>query len=273
MRKIRLICLVLGAGILLAAVLAVNLCGSAAPTPEVIALDVGEGSATLIRTEAGCILIDAGPEDSQNRLCERLYRLGVRSLALVIFTHPDEDHIGGGDGILRRFPTEEIWTNGEAADSDSYAALLRAAKTVPVRAVTAGERRTVGEASVTVLSPDAGLAGSENENSLVLSVELAGHRLLIMGDAGEETENRLLNLTAGTDSLRADILFAGHHGANGSCGAEFLAAVAPEQIIISCGAENPYGHPDGRALERMRAVCGDIRRTDLAGDIHLDFSE
>lgn len=101
----------------------------------------------------------------------------------------------------------------------------------------------------------------------------AGHRLLIMGDAGEETENRLLNLTAGTDSLRADILFAGHHGANGSCGAEFLAAVAPEQIIISCGADNPYGHPDGRALERMRAVCGDIRRTDLAGDIHLDFSE
>ncbi len=273
MRKIRLICLVLGAAILLAAVLAVNLCGSAAPTPEVIALDVGEGSATLIRTDAGDILIDAGPEDAQNRLCERLHRLGVRSLALVIFTHPDEDHIGGGDGILRHFPTEEIWTNGEAADSDSYAALLRAAETVPMRTVTAGERRTVGKATVTVLSPDADVAGSENENSLVLAVELAGRRLLMMGDAGEETENRLLNLTAGTDSLRADVLFAGHHGSDSACSAAFLAAVAPEQIVISCGADNPYGHPDGRALERMRAVCGDIRRTDLEGDIHLDFSE
>lgn len=242
---------------------------------EVVFLDVGEGSATLIRTEAGCILVDAGPESTQETLVEHLKQLGVRELALAVFTHPDEDHIGGADGILRAFPTREVWTNGEPAESDSYDAFLRAveAEQVPVRSVSADAHWESGDLAVTVLSPAAALAGtqSENENGLVLLVEAAGKRILLMGDAGQETETRLLAELP--DSLHADILLAGHHGSNSAGSEAFLAAVAPETIVISCGAGNAYGHPDGRALERMQAVCGDIRRTDLLGDIRIGLSE
>lgn len=273
MRKGRIIGIAAGAAVLLAVLLVCNLRERRAPVPEVIALDVGEGSATLIRTSGGCILIDAGSEDRQAMLCERLRSLGVRQLELLILTHPDEDHIGGADGVLRTFPVREIWTNGERAESDSYDTLLRAAENVPMRTVSAGEVRAVGEATVCVLSPDGTVGEEENENGLVLMVTVRDTRLLLMGDAGEATEARLLEAAAGDGSLRADILFAGHHGSNSACSAAFLSAVAPREIVISCGADNPYGHPDGRALERMRAVCGSIRRTDREGDIHLDLSE
>lgn len=241
-------------------------------TPEVVFLNVGEGNAALIRTAAGDILIDAGPEDSQAMLCERLRQLGVRELALLILTHPDEDHIGGADGVLQAFPVQEIWTNGETADTDSYDALLRAAGSHSIRTVTAGERWTVGNAAITVLSPTAEAAGSENENGLVLLAEAAGTRLLLMGDAGQETEARLLR-QAGQVNLQADILLAGHHGSDSASGEAFLAAVAPRQIVISCGAGNAYGHPDGRALARMQAVCDRIRRTDLEGEVHIQLGE
>ena len=71
------------------------------------------------------------------------------------------------------------------------------------------------------------------------------------------------------DDLRADVLIAGHHGSDSASSAEFLAAVSPNEIVISCGAGNEYGHPDGRALKRMRAVCDTIRRTDLEGDVRI----
>lgn len=239
--------------------------------PALVCLDVGEGSATLIRTSAGDLLIDTGPEDAQAALCERLHQLGVRSLALLILTHPDEDHIGGADGILQGFPVQEIWTNGEATESDSYRALLRAAEAVPIRVVCRNARATVGEAELCVLSPEADSLDTGNENGLVLRLTIGTTRILIMGDSGQSTEKRLLEQN-GAEGLRAELLLAGHHGSNTASDSAFLQAVAPEQIVISCGKGNAYGHPDGRALERMRAVCDRIRRTDVEGEIRIALS-
>ena len=267
MRKKRIAALA-AAILLAAAALICQLTDHTAPVPEVVVLDVGEGSATLIRTDAGNILIDAGPESSQEILCEKLRRMGVRRFELVAFTHPDEDHIGGGDAILRAFPVREIWTNGVPDANDSYDTLLRAAEAVPMRGVSAGETITVGSAVLTVLSPETRRAEDGNEGSLVLMLEISGTRILIEGDAGQSTEVKLLE-RLGADALRADYLIAGHHGSNSASGTEFLEAVSPREIIISCGAGNDYGHPDGRALARMRSVCDDIRRTDLDGDIRI----
>lgn len=262
------------AAVLLAVCLLVSLssgCLTDRSAPELIVLDVGEGSAALIRTAAGDVLIDAGPESEQERLVAHLRGLGVERLELLILSHPDEDHIGGADGILCALSVGEILTNGETAENDSYAALLRAAAEVPIRAVSAGERLTLGDAVLTVLSPTSEEPSStENENSLVLLVEVAGVRILLMGDAGNETERRLL---ADPERLRSDVLVVGHHGANGSSSAELLAAVAPRTAVISCGAGNSYGHPDGRLLARLAAVGAEIRRTDTEGDIRIALTE
>lgn len=239
--------------------------------PELVCMDVGEGSATLIRTSDGDLLIDAGPENDQATLCERLRQLGVRSLALLILTHPDEDHIGGADGILRHFSVQEIWTNGEIADSDSYRTFLRAAAEIPIREVCRGTRATIGEAEICVLSPTADSQTAGNENGLVLRLTVGATRILIMGDSGCSTEEMLLE-QLGAEELRAEILLAGHHGSNTASSSHFLQAVAPEQIMISCGKGNAYGHPDGRALARMQAICDRIRRTDVEGEIHITLS-
>jgi len=91
---------------------------SKSPILEMICLDVGQGSSTLVRTAEGDILVDAGSEDSQDELCRKLRALGVERLSLLILTHPDEDHIGGADGVLEHFETDVIWTNGAIAEND-----------------------------------------------------------------------------------------------------------------------------------------------------------
>ena len=54
---------------------------------EIRFLDVGQADAILIRTSVGDVLIDAGSNDSQVALCNRLAQLGVERLALAVFTH------------------------------------------------------------------------------------------------------------------------------------------------------------------------------------------
>ena len=241
-----------------------------APLLEVICLDVGQGNSTLLRTGEGDVLIDAGPEAAQDALVRRLHALGVERFALVILTHPDEDHIGGADGVLREFPAERVWVNGAAEQNESSIrlddALLRAG--AAPEAVGAGDAVRLGEAVLTVLFPLRGQAEAGNEGSLVLKLHCGAFSMLVMGDAGGETEEWLLEHYDPVQ-LRASLLHVGHHGSNGSSGADFLRAVAPECAVISCGAANSYGHPDGRTLARLEAEGITVRRTDLEGEIRI----
>ena len=91
---------------------------------EVRILDVGQGDAALIRTGAHCLLIDAGANGAEETLCSTLRALGVRRLDAVIFTHPDEDHIGGGDLVLAQFPVGTIYIAPVDCDESSCHRLL-----------------------------------------------------------------------------------------------------------------------------------------------------
>lgn len=238
---------------------------------EIVCLDVGQGNSTLLRTGEGDILIDAGSESSQEQLCSRLRELGVESVALLVLTHPDEDHIGGGDGVLRQFSVDEVWLNGTEAGNESFFRLkdeLLRTDTVE-KTVAAGDFIMLGRTVVTVLSPSAGGAADGNEGSLVLSVRCGDFFMLLMGDAGEQTEEWLLQ-TYGVAQLRADVLHVGHHGSSSASHQAFLQTVAPKAAVISCKAGNPYGHPDGRTLAGLKHVGAKIYRTDLLGEIQLD---
>ncbi len=239
------------------------------PLLELICLDVGQGSATLLRTPEGDILVDAGTEAGQSDLCLLLDSLGVEKLSLLILTHPDEDHIGGADGILERFETELVWLNGESGENDSYRRLTDTLteRNVPAKTVEASDGAVFGELYVTVLSPFSDEAvGSENDGSVVLLLRCASFGALLMGDASERTELKLLE-AYGAAHLDVDVLLVGHHGSNDSSCSEFLDAVQPKYAMISCGAGNSYGHPDGRTLARLESVGAEVLRTDLQGKI------
>ncbi len=259
----------------LCALLLLNGCRKStdAPILEMICLGVGQGSATLLRTAEGDILIDAGRESGQDELCRRLAELGVERLALLILTHPDEDHIGGADGILEQLTIDDVWTNGDVAENESYESLVRTAREreISLKTVRAGEEITLGEMHLSVLSPFGELSGEENEDSLVLLLRCRSFGALLMGDVGEAGESAILEAYGG--HLDVDVLCAGHHGANTSTGVSLLEAASPGYAVISCGAGNPYGHPDGRMLSRLQDAGAVICRTDLEGDIAFSVYE
>lgn len=239
------------------------------PLLRAMFLDVGQGDCTLLQTTQGNILIDCGPEASQETLCRKLKSYGVKRLSLLILTHGDEDHIGGADAVLETFPADRVFVNGTNAENESADRFRKSLNECGIKPeiVRAGTSFELGEVLLTVLYPTVGTeAEAGNRGSLVLRVQCGNTSILMTGDAETEIETVLLE-QYGAMHLAADVLHVGHHGSDTSSGEAFLWAVAPHHAVISCGAGNRFGHPDGRTLARLSEVGAEIFRTDLSGDI------
>ncbi len=103
-------------------------------------------------------------------------------------------------------------------------------------------------------------------NSLVVLVQYGTLRSLFMGDAGFQSEERLMN--QGFD-LHAQILKVGHHGSAYSSIAAFIEAVHPRTAIVSIGRHNLFGHPAPSTLETLRHAGASIVRTDQCGAVAI----
>ena len=109
-------------------------------------------------------------------------------------------------------------------------------------------------------------ANGHNDHSVVMRLTLGRVGFLLTGDIGADVER---GLVATTPSLAATVLKAPHHGSDESNSALFVEAVAPQAVVVSVGADNPFGHPSAEVLARY-AEHGDlVLRTDQVGTVEF----
>ncbi len=268
MSRKKLVCLLLSLSLF---VLSCTACSKQEDILTVHFLDIGQGDCALLRAPQGDILIDAGPDSSEELLCLRLRELGVEELALAVLSHPDEDHIGGMDGVLATVPVQKIWINGTYPDSEAANRLLQAAKEqhTDVTAVYAGAYIDLGELRISVLHPFSDPIGVDsNEGSLALLVQYGKTRAIFTGDLGAEAEKTLIQ-TYGAANLQSDVYKVAHHGSSTSSSPAFLEAVKPSYAVISCSLDNSFGHPTGETLYNLEHIGATVLRTDRSREIVL----
>ncbi len=244
---------------------------TAVSTLTVTALDVGQGDAVLVEAPpgggrpAGRLLVDGGPDP--DAALDALRRRGVSALDAVAVSHPHADHTDGLPAVLAAVEVGALLVGPLPLRPDAPASIgatyARAQSArVPITAIAAGARFSLGGAEVAVLSPPAeGIAdGDPNENSLVLRVEHTDGTALLTGDAEVLAQERLLRDPV---ALRADVLKVPHHGGDTNADG-FLAAVAPAVALVSVGEDNGYGHPAPETLRDLGAAT--VLRTDEGGD-------
>ena len=71
-------------------------------------IDVGQGDSILIRSDGYNILIDAGENNKGQTVVSYLQSQGVKTLDLVIGTHPHSDHIGGLDVVVNEMEVKQV---------------------------------------------------------------------------------------------------------------------------------------------------------------------
>ena len=228
-------------------------------------IDVGQGDATLILCDGEAMLIDAGGFASGTSVQLYLKKQGVTKLKLVVGTHPDSDHIGGLDVILTKFDCETVLLTDKVSDNKAYQEVLDALayKNYQITVPKWGDSYTLGSAVCNVIGP-IDPDEEDRNSSIVCKVEYGNTSFLLSGDAEAEEERQIVE--SGAD-LRATVYHAGHHGSKTSSCDDWLNAIAPEAIVISCGADNPYGHPHAETLATFRQLGADVYRTDEHGTI------
>ncbi|MER5521914.1 ComEC/Rec2 family competence protein [Streptomyces sp. NPDC002763] len=230
--------------------------------------DVGQGDATVLAAGAGTgVVVDAGPDPTLVDHCLR--ELGITRVPLVVLTHFHADHVGGLPGVLRGRTVAQIETTGfeEPAEQAEFVRREAAEHRIPVTRAVAGERRSTGGLDWQVLWPPPDPApepDGPNDASVALLVRSAGLRMLLLGDLEPPAQQELLRSPAAAGLGRVDVLKVAHHG-SAYQDPQLLRLVAPRVALISCGADNPYGHPAPDMVARLRAAGAVVLRTDRDG--------
>ncbi len=215
---------------------------------EILAADVGQGNAVVVRTAGHTLVYDAGPRygidsDAGQRVLVPLLRsLGERVDRLVL-SHRDIDHTGGAASLLATYPQAQVSGSLEAGHP------LQALR--PVAPCLAGQAWEWDGVRFSVLHPAQGdlPAARPNASSCVVRVDNGRQAALLAGDIEQPQEAALLNRGA---PLTAQVLLVRHHGSRTSSSAAFLDAVQPQLALVQAGWRNRFGHPAPAVVERYR---------------------
>jgi competence protein ComEC len=218
---------------------------------ELLAADIGQGNAVLVRTAAHSLLYDAGPRfsresDAGHRVLVPLLRALGERLDVLMISHRDIDHIGGAGAVLAMQPGARLISSIE--DTHPLQALRRAERCI------AGQGWEWDGIQFELLHPAAAAYDSPakpNAMSCVLRISNGNRTALLVGDIEAPQEAALV--ASDPARLKADFLLVPHHGSKTSSTESFLDAVRPQWAMAQAGYRNRFGHPAGPVVDRYEA--------------------
>jgi competence protein ComEC len=177
--------------------------------------------------------------------------------------------VAGLRGVLRGRSVGAIQTTGheEPAQQAEFVRREAAGRGIPLTHAVAGEERGTGDLTWQVLwppPPPAPDPDGPNDASVTLLVRSGGLRLLLLGDLEPPAQQRLLHSPAIAQLANVDVLKVAHHG-SAYQSPDLIRVVAPRLALISCGADNPYGHPAPATVAALRAEGAMVLSTDRDG--------
>ena len=232
---------------------------------HVFYLDVGQGDSIFIKLPKGeTMLIDAGEEEYGEKVAETLRNFNTSKIDYLIATHPHTDHIGGMEHIVNNFEIGKIYMTNAVTTTATFEDLLDTIKSKGLtieRAKSGVEILSDENLNAHFVAPVAESYKELNDYSAVIKLTYGENSFVFTGDAEKKAEDLI------RENIKCDVLKIGHHGSSSSSTKNFLKKTEPKYAVISCGADNEYGHPHKQTLNRLNNSEVNIFRTDLQGTI------
>ena len=237
---------------------------------QITYIDVGQGDSAFIQFPNGkTMLIDAGESSAYEKISKSIDSTKTTHIDVIVATHPHADHIGSMANIIKNYSIGKIYMPKATSNTKTFETLLQTIADHNLKITEAKNGVTINldeTVAVEILSPISAKYDDTNNYSVVLKITYKDTSFLFTGDAEIFVEEELID--NGLD-ISADVLKVGHHGSTTSTSAAFLRNVRPTYAIISVGADNSYGHPKQKVLDRLADFGVTVYRTDELGTITL----
>ena len=225
-------------------------------------LDVGQGDSTLFISpyKKEIMLIDTGGSyGSDYHVSDNvilfLKSLGISKIDLLIISHGDADHGREALNYLEKYTVKNIILNKNKLNNLENT-IKKKGHIVNNYTIKYFNYHNIND----YLSDD------ENYSSIITNIKIKNYQFLLMGDAPQEIENKLIH----DYYLKADFLKVGHHGSKTSSSKIFIDEVNPKYAIISVGQNNRYNHPNNETL--INLIGRKVYRTDQDGSIMVKIT-
>jgi len=233
---------------------------------DLLAADIGQGTAVLVRTRGHLLVYDAGPlyaretDAGQRVLLPLLRSRGEARIDRLLISHRDSDHVGGAASLVAATPVVGLFSSLE----DGHPLRSRG---LPHTRCEAGQTWSWDGVRFEVLHPAAADYDSPrkpNALSCVLRVvDAPGRSVLLTGDIEAPQEAALLQRLG--PALASTVLLVPHHGSRTSSSAAFLDAVQPSTAVVQAGYRSRYGHPAPDVMARYAERGIEVVRSDQCG--------
>lgn len=265
-------------------------------------IDVGQSDATLFIHNDEVMLFDAALASRGDELVSYLQELGIDHIDVLVLSHPHDDHMGGAAEVLNNISVDVIYGPDifelMEPDDETSATEEQSSKTKTpgwyddmidsINTIDAEKNKgisedkqtsiwhfprnedgefakfNIGGAVVEFLAPLEDSYSDKNDYSICAIISYGNIDIMMTADATSNVEKALI--AEGYD-LDVEIFHASHHGSNTGNSREFLNAMTPECVIISCGMKNRYNHPTKSVVDLYEELGIIVYRTDESGNI------
>lgn len=190
-----------------------------------------------------------------------------------MISHFDSDHSKMASEIIEKLNVKNIIISKQFEHTDEFDKTIEAARknNVNIILVQAGDTVEIDKNTYfEILWPDSEFIKENaiNNNSIVAKLHYKNFTALFTGDIEETAEKKILN-EYDEQTLKSTILKVAHHGSKSSSTEEFINTVQPQIALIGVGANNKFGHPGNKVIERLQKIGSKIYRTDEDGEISV----
>lgn len=147
--------------------------------------NTGKSDAVLITYKDYKIIIDTAYDENSDEILSYLNKKNINTIDYMILTHFDKDHIGGADKIINSVNVKNVYMPDYESDSNEYKELKEVCEKNNISVISLREDKYINldELIINISVPKNDFYEDENDYSLITSVELAGNKMLFMGDA------------------------------------------------------------------------------------------
>lgn len=250
--------------------------GSSDAVMTLYTIAVGDGSCYLARLDPHGhhggpfhILFDCGSQQyfevGKRSVLPALRALGVGRIDTMVISHADMDHFVGMLDVADALPIGRVLTTRhvlaaarERPESATGFLIEELRKRgLPIEDVARGWRESHAGTECEIIWPAADFEPRKsNDTSIVMSLRVAGRRVMLTGDIQQEAMTRMFAMR---DDLRADIVDLPHHGSFVEASPAWIRAASPQIVLQSSGV---YRRP----FDRWAPVLSDLAIQRLMTD-------